>query len=51
MTVKTLKVISPVSVMGRKMCRSFEKDEKVTEAELELVIEHIRKCFEPSPEK
>ncbi len=49
--MKVFKVTSPVSVMGRKMCRSFEKDEKVTEAEIELVIEHIRKCFEPTPEK
>lgn len=44
------KATTPVSVMSRRLRRSFEKDERVTEAEIEMVVDHFRKCFEPAPE-
>ena len=44
------KATVPVSVMSRRFRRSFEKDERVTEAELEMVVDNFRKCFEPAPE-
>lgn len=44
------KATVPVSVMSRRFRRSFEKDEKVWEAELEMVVDNFRKCFEPAPE-
>ena len=43
------KAIVPVAVMSRRFRRSFETDEKVTEAEIEMVVDHFRKCFEPEP--
>jgi len=48
--MRTFNVTAPVSVVSRRVRRSFEKDEKVTEIELEMIVEHFRKCFEPEPE-
>lgn len=44
------KATVPVSVMSRRFRRSFEKDERVWEAELEMVVDNFRKCFERAPE-
>lgn len=44
--MKTYKVVVPVTVISRTRSRRFERDEEhVTEAEIEALIEHFRKCF------
>lgn len=48
--MRLFKATSQVSVMSRRLRRSFEKDEEVPESELEMIVAHFRKCFEPVPE-
>lgn len=48
--MRIFKATIQVSVMSRRMRRSFEKDEEVPESELEMIVAHFRKCFEPVPE-
>lgn len=45
--MRLFKVTAAVRVMGPRFMRSFEKEEgPVTEAEIELVVEKFRACFE-----
>lgn len=48
--MRIFKATAPASVASPRFRRFFERDEKVTEAELEMVVDHFRKCFEPEPE-
>lgn len=48
--MRIFKVTAPVSMVSRRVRRSFEKDEKVAEIEIEMLVEHFRKCFEPEPD-